>query len=74
MRYRSGAHSTGIVKEGKRCSDAEAALCGDGYAVIFIRMISDVEGKKVTLLKLEKAEMSHTTRPLCSIARYLAVD
>ena len=45
-----------------------------GFSVILIRMISDVKGRKVTLLKLEKAEVSHTRRLLCSIARYLAVD
>lgn len=64
-------------------SSVEVALCflqmyevhyTSGYSVIFIRMTSDVKERKITLLKLEKAEMSHTRRLLCRIARYLAVD
>lgn len=44
-----------------------------GYSVISIRMISDVKGRKITLLKLEKSrDESH--RLLCSVARYLSED
>lgn len=39
------------------------------YSVIIIRMISDVKGRKITYLKLEIAEMSHTGGLLCSAAR-----
>jgi len=39
-----------------------------------IRTISDIKRRKITLLKLEKAEVGHTRRLLCCIARYLTVD
>lgn len=42
--------------------------------MILIRMVSDVKGRKIALLKLEKIEVSHTRRLLCTVARYLAVD
>lgn len=45
-----------------------------GYSVILIRMISDVKGRKIALLQLEKIEVSHTRILLCTVARHLAVD
>lgn len=39
-----------------------------GCSVIMIKMISDVKGRKITYLKLEIAEMSHTGGLLCSTA------
>lgn len=41
--------------------------------MILIRIISDVKERKITLLKLEKAEMSHRRRLLRSVVRDLAV-
>jgi len=52
----------------------EGDINAKGYSVIMIRTISDIKRRKITLLKLEKAEVGHTRRLLCCIARYLTVD